>query len=74
MKPQDAFVKTIEAFGISIAEISKNTDIPLSNISRFKNGHQDMTSTRLFKIINAMPVPARLYFCSLVTTEIDSVA
>ncbi len=65
METHEAFSETIRRFKISLAEISRKTDISQATLSRFKNGHNDLGSRNLQKILCALPAYAREYFYTL---------
>ena len=65
METHQAFAETIRRFSISLAEISRKSDISQATLSRFKNGHNDLGSRNLQRILHALPVYAREYFYTL---------
>ncbi len=65
METHEAFAETIRRFRIPIAEISRETGIAQESLSRFKNGHSDIKSKNLQKVLRALPPYAQVYFCTL---------
>lgn len=65
METHQAFAETIKIFKISLAEISRKTDISPATLSRFKNGHQEIGANNLQKVLKVIPPYAREYFYTL---------
>jgi hypothetical protein len=66
---REALNKTIDIFGIVAAEISRESGIDESRLSRFRTGKHDLQSKALASLINAMPEDAKAYFYLLVMSN-----
>lgn len=65
MTPEEALDKTINYFGLVAADISRASGVTVQEISRYRRGRKDMVSKTLFKIVDALPMKAKLYFWHL---------
>jgi plasmid maintenance system antidote protein VapI len=54
-KEIEIFNKLNEKYGYSKSEIARMADLERVLISRFLHGHQDISLSRFFKLIKAMP-------------------
>lgn len=62
MEFHEAFDRTLRDFGIKASSVAIVSGIPESDISRFRNGGQDMRGSKLSRLIRALPNTARNYF------------
>lgn len=74
METNQAFAETIRRFKIQIADISRETGIAQESLSRFKNGHSDIKSKNLQKILKSLPPYAQEYFYTLWCRNSSSMA
>jgi transcriptional regulator with XRE-family HTH domain len=69
MEPWRALDKTLTDHGIKAADLARTTGLRSSQISRYRRGHQDLLSGKLFLLIQALPLQAQLHFYLLVAKE-----
>lgn len=69
MDHRKALNTVIKIHKIKAVDISKKSGVDVYEISKFRNGHKDMTASIFFKIIDALPPVARTHFMAL--REID---
>ncbi|MGL4618718.1 MAG: GIY-YIG nuclease family protein [Chroococcidiopsis sp.] len=61
-----ALDRTIKVFGLKAADIAKNSGvINVHELSKYRRGHKDIASKTFFKLVEAMPLNAKLYFTHL---------
>lgn len=65
MKPQEALDTTLKYFKIKAVDLSRNSGIDPYKISKYRRGHKDMGSVSVFRLLNALPTKAKLYFLHL---------
>lgn len=65
MEPRVALDKTIKFFKLKASVLAKASGIDRHEISKYRRGHKDMGSVNLFKVVAALPLNAKLYFCHL---------
>lgn len=65
MLAHEAFDYILEEYKISAKEISELSGIDKSVISRFRNGHTDISTNRLQKLIQSLPPQAKAHFYML---------
>lgn len=64
--------RTMKYFGVVARTLSQHTGVSETHISEYKNGHTDITTAILYKILEGMDVQspgARAYFCALLTGD-----
>jgi len=69
MEPWQAFDKTLIDHQIKAADLARTTGLRSSQISRYRRGHQDLLSGKLFALIQALPLEAQLHFYLLVAQK-----
>ena len=62
MKISQAFDQTLKNFGISAKELSEQSGVSEKMISLFRNDKQRIYSDSLEKLVNSLPLDARLFF------------
>ncbi len=62
MSPNEAFDYVLNKYQISADDIAEKSGIDKSAISKFRNGHHEMRSNNLQKLIRALPPEARTHF------------
>lgn len=65
MDPRIALDRTIKFFKLKAINLSKASGVDRHELSKYRRGHKDMGSVSLIKIVNVLPLNARLYFCHL---------
>lgn len=65
MDHREAFNTVIKVHKIKAVDIAKKSGVDVHEISKFRNGHKDMTATIFFKIVDALPPVARSHFSAL---------
>lgn len=65
MEPRVALDKTIKFFKLKAIDISRASGIDKYEISKYRRGRKDMGSVNAFKLVNALPIKAKLYFFHL---------
>jgi transcriptional regulator with XRE-family HTH domain len=65
MEPREALDKTFNYFELKASEVAKTSGVDAQELSRYRRGHKDMGSLRLFKIIETLPLNAKMYFYNL---------
>lgn len=71
MDPRDALDKTLSTFGIKAADLAATSGINPEEISRYRNKRKDMNSLNLYRLVSALPPPARFYWSSLMAMHPD---
>lgn len=66
MHYRDAFNEAINLFKLKAADLAERSGVGTNQISRFRNGHADIKSETLQKLVDAFPDAARAYFYSRV--------
>jgi hypothetical protein len=67
MDPRDAFNQTIARFDLKAETLAVASGISPQVISRYRHKKKDMNSLNLMRLVEAMPLPARFYFFSLLS-------
>lgn len=62
MKISKAFDKTLKNFGINARRLSEQSGVSEKMISLFRNDRQRIYSDSFEKLLDALPIEARLYF------------
>ena len=62
MKLSKAFDKTLKNFGINARRLSEQSGVSEKMISLFRNDRQRIYSDSFEKLLDALPIEARLYF------------
>ncbi len=62
MKISQAFDKTLKNFGINARRLSEQSGVSEKMISLFRNDRQRIYSDSFEKLLDALPLEARLYF------------
>jgi hypothetical protein len=65
MEPREALDKTLNYFDLKASDIAKTSGTDPQELSRYRRGHKDMGSLRLFRIIETLPLNAKMYFYNL---------
>jgi len=65
MDPREALDTTIKIFNLRAIDIAQQSGVDPQMISRYRNKRKDMNSLNLYKIVNVLPLQARVYFSSL---------
>ncbi len=58
----EALRRTIFEYRLAGKSLAEESGLSERQISQFKNGHTDMLSSSLLKLVEAMPQDARSYF------------
>ncbi len=69
MKLDIAFDKSLKKFKLSAAWLSRQSSVSEKIISQFRNGHQRIYTETLEKLVEALPIEAKLYFFGLLAEE-----
>lgn len=72
MEPRVALDKTIKFFKLKAVDISRNSGVDRFELSKYRRGHKDMGSVNVFKVVNALPIRAKLYFFHLCVFNTDA--
>jgi transcriptional regulator with XRE-family HTH domain len=62
LKISQAFDKTLKNFGINARQLSEQSGVSEKMISLFRNNRQRIYSDSFEKLLDALPLEARLYF------------
>jgi transcriptional regulator with XRE-family HTH domain len=65
MEPRQALDQTLNYFDLKATDIAKASGVDAQELSRYRRGHKDMGSLRLFKIVETLPLNAKMYFYNL---------
>ncbi len=65
MDHREALNTVIKVHKIKAVDIAKKSGVDVYEISKFRNGHKDMTASVFFKIVDALPPVARSHFLAL---------
>jgi predicted transcriptional regulator len=65
MNEREALNKTIKLFNLRAVDIAERANIPESDLSKFRNGKNDILAERFFRIVAALPRDARSYLLML---------
>jgi predicted transcriptional regulator len=71
MNEREALNKTIKLFNLKAVDIAERANIPESDLSKFRNGKNDILAERFFKIAGALPRDARSYLFMLLASSDD---
>ena len=69
MKLDIAFDKSLKKFKLSAAWLSRQSSVSEKIISQFRNGHQRIYTETLEKLVEALPIEAKLYFFDLLAED-----
>ena len=69
MKLDIAFDKSLKKFKLSAAWLSRQSSVSEKIISQFRNGHQRIYTETLEKLVEALPIEAKLYFFGLLAED-----
>jgi DNA-binding Xre family transcriptional regulator len=69
MEIHKSFDRTLKDLGIKASAISAASGIAESDISKFRNGNQDILGRKIARLLKALPDTARGYFWLLFTAE-----
>jgi hypothetical protein len=61
-KESQALSKTIKKFDLVAADIACSAGTNKEQLSRLRNGHKDVYSHLMFRIIKALPLESRIFF------------
>jgi transcriptional regulator with XRE-family HTH domain len=73
MQEHEAFDQTLKKFDIRGAELARETGVSGRQISQFRHGKIDLSSSTLFKLLRALPPEAREHFAAG-TLEISGIS
>ncbi len=65
MHPREALNKVIEVHKLKAVDIAKASGVNVHEISKFRNGHKDMTTSTFFKIAYSLPNTAKSHLLAL---------
>ncbi len=65
MDHREALNTVIKVHKIKAVDISKKSGVDVYEISKFRNGHKDMTASVFFRLVDALPPVARSHFSAL---------
>ena len=71
MSPNEALDIIFDLYGIKNEDIVKKTGVHKSIISKYRNGHNDMGTKKLQKILQVLPPQAAQHFNMLYLYGID---
>jgi hypothetical protein len=69
LKLDIAFDKSLKKFKLSAAWLSRQSSVSEKIISQFRNGHQRIYTETLEKLVEALPIEAKLYFFDLLAED-----
>jgi plasmid maintenance system antidote protein VapI len=69
MHAREALNTVIEVHNLKAVDISRLSGVDVHEISKFRNGHKDMTTSTFFKIVNALPISAKSHLLALCLFE-----
>ena len=73
MSPNEALDRVFDFYKIKNEDIAKKTGVHKSIISKYRNGHSDMGTHKLQKILRVIPPQAAQHFSMLWLYDIDVV-
>lgn len=65
MHPREALNQVIEVHKLKAVDIAKASGVNVHEISKFRNGHKDMTTSTFFKIVYSLPNTAKSHLLAL---------
>lgn len=65
MEPRVALDKTIKLHNLNAAQLARDSGVNKQELSRYRRQHKDMGSLSVFKVVDALPLKAKLYFWQL---------
>jgi transcriptional regulator with XRE-family HTH domain len=71
MDPGTALDETFKLFNLKAKTIAASSGVSEQQLSKFRNGHQDMHARGLFRVVSALPRSARFHFYSLIEPDIE---
>jgi len=69
MNYREALDEVITRFRLKAVDIAEATGVGQNQISRFRNGHNDLNAESFFKIIHALPPKAKMHFYALLMMD-----
>lgn len=69
MKASEAYDYVLNQYGIKAKDIAKITGKSESDISRFRNGHRNISTDLLQEFVQALPSQAKAHFYMLFAYE-----
>ena len=69
MEFREALNETIKVFHLKAVDIANSSGVNEHEISRYRHGRKDITSSTLNKIVNGLPVTARTFFLVICAEE-----
>ena len=71
MHPREALNQVIKVHKLKAVDISKASGVDVYEISKFRNGHKDMTTSTFFKIAYSLPTSAKSHLLALCLFQND---
>ena len=65
MHPREALNQVIKVHSLKAVDIAKASGVNVHEISKFRNGHKDMTTSTFFKIAYSLPNSAKSHLLAL---------
>lgn len=65
MHPREALNKVIKVHKLKAVDIAEASGVNVHEISKFRNGHKDMTTSTFFKIVYSLPNTAKSHLLAL---------
>lgn len=65
MHPREALNQVIKVHKLKAVDIAKASGVNVHEISKFRNGHKDMTTSTFFKIVYSLPNTAKSHLLAL---------
>ncbi len=72
MHARDALNKVMKVHKLKAVDISRASGVDEYELSKFRNGHKDMTTATFFKIVHALPALAKSHLLALCMSEEES--
>lgn len=69
MHAREALNIVMETYKLKAVDISKISGVNVQEISKFRNGHKDMTTSTFFKVADALPNYAKSHLLALCLFE-----
>lgn len=69
MNYREALDEVFRKYNIKAVDIASKTGVGTNQISRFRNGRNDLKAETLFAIINGLPYEARMHFYALIMLD-----
>lgn len=71
MSPNEALDFVFDLYGIKNEEVAKKSGVHKSIISKYRNGHSDMGTEKLQKILRVLPIKATVHFNAIFVYGIE---